>query len=553
MDKKTLGYEKVIKIGIVSFVLLFLGFMIIANLWFIESAVFKRSEDDINVVGNVMDSVNALNDEISHFESNLKTQARMIGYVLSNEAEYSSNQIDNLVYDSNQRVSLTDPGSVVSDGLSGNVVLKGEVEDITELQKEQINRLGDFYPLADSLLVDKKLSYSVIYYSVEDYLVYYPYQSNESSVVAYYGVFESVKDIASQIYDFSTEEQKQVIENGWNQINFNEESNIITINKTYPIIVDNKITGILVGHMTDEEVQTIIGNTLVDTDVYLISKEMKLIYSSVADVDKQLLFSEISQTEYDVRYYDNQFPIPVEVREEVGHRYYIGSLNKDGWHLVFVQKDNFIENYGSTIVFNVLVALAALIVIFFVLRFSSKEHNQLATKAEQSKFDSMTELLNHKHIIVALERYLSNKRMRQITVMMIDIDHFKLVNDTYGHAVGDKVIITTARAIEDVLNNYVGVVGRYGGEEFMAILPRMEKLLAFEIADRIRLDVAQAIMAECEIEKTISVGVHFETMPTKKSAAELINAADENLYYAKEHGRNQVVKSEDDVKDYQED
>jgi len=126
-------------------------------------------------------------------------------------------------------------------------------------------------------------------------------------------------------------------------------------------------------------------------------------------------------------------------------------------------------------------------------------------------------------------------------VALIDIDNFKAVNDTWGHTIGDEVLIKMAHLME-VTFRECDVICRYGGEEFAVYLRYVSKAKAFEILDRFRKRVAESVFPKVD-KITVSIGYTI-TFPGIL-ASELIERADAALYYAKEHGKDQVVAAED--------
>ena len=126
---------------------------------------------------------------------------------------------------------------------------------------------------------------------------------------------------------------------------------------------------------------------------------------------------------------------------------------------------------------------------------------------------------------------------------MIDIDHFKLFNDRYGHQKGDDVLATVAQTL---MNNARGsdTAARYGGEEMVLILENTTLAEAGTIAERIRANVQQDAQEKANVELTISLGV-ASLSASQDTSKKLIRAADNALYQAKEDGRNQVVLSTD--------
>lgn len=159
--------------------------------------------------------------------------------------------------------------------------------------------------------------------------------------------------------------------------------------------------------------------------------------------------------------------------------------------------------------------------------------------------DSLTGLLNHTNILRNLERELSvaGRTENPVSFAMIDIDHFKSVNDTYGHVVGDQVILRVTHLVRNRLRQ-VDYVGRYGGEEFAVVMPNTDAAAAKEVMDKLR-EAAQELEHESEqgsFRVTFSCGIG--AYPAFKSVLDLTQAADDALYRAKRAGRNQVVIGE---------
>ncbi len=157
---------------------------------------------------------------------------------------------------------------------------------------------------------------------------------------------------------------------------------------------------------------------------------------------------------------------------------------------------------------------------------------------ESSVTDSLTNLYNHRHIIERLQRHVSSSEryQRELAVMMFDIDFFKKVNDTYGHPFGDEVLEQLSTTLREVIRT-VDIAGRYGGEEFLVVMPETNLEEAIGIAERVRLAI-ESLTWKHPITLTISAGVAM--WQQGETASELIARADELLYEAKQGGRNQV-------------
>lgn len=163
-------------------------------------------------------------------------------------------------------------------------------------------------------------------------------------------------------------------------------------------------------------------------------------------------------------------------------------------------------------------------------------HNQVHFFRDQSTTDALTGLTNRRTIDELINSWFAEQRM--YSIILIDIDKFKLVNDTYGHSVGDEVLQFLARKMENVARSE-DVCCRYGGEEFVILLPNTPTDVAATMAELLRQDV-ESTLAPHDIQVTLSAGV--ATFPIDANHPKtLFEKADEALYYAKEHGRNQVV------------
>ncbi len=165
---------------------------------------------------------------------------------------------------------------------------------------------------------------------------------------------------------------------------------------------------------------------------------------------------------------------------------------------------------------------------------SNKELKELAVR------DSMTGLLNHKASIEYLQKMqkYAHRYGHDLSVVMLDVDHFKRINDTYGHSVGDIVLILIADVVAKTLRESDGC-GRYGGEEFIMILSETDVKDAWKLAERMRKNV-EALEIE-EIDGTsLSVSLGISIFDPADPEANLMLQADKALYNAKNNGRNQV-------------
>jgi diguanylate cyclase (GGDEF)-like protein len=157
--------------------------------------------------------------------------------------------------------------------------------------------------------------------------------------------------------------------------------------------------------------------------------------------------------------------------------------------------------------------------------------------------DGLTKLNNHRHFQDELARAFeeSARYERPLSLAMIDIDFFKKVNDTYGHAVGDEVLKEVSRLYQDSIRS-TDLVARYGGEEFAVMMPETQMNDAIAFAEKIRA-LVESTPIETQagaLSVTVSIGVSSVPHARIHSAKELIISADKSLYRAKKNGRNQV-------------
>jgi len=175
-----------------------------------------------------------------------------------------------------------------------------------------------------------------------------------------------------------------------------------------------------------------------------------------------------------------------------------------------------------------------------------KKKEEIAEKALEalqyiSARDGLTRVFNKKYITDYLEEEVkrSKRYNSKVSIILYDIDFFKSVNDNYGHQIGDLVLVKTAEIIRESLRE-TDIVGRYGGEEFLIILPETDLISSYDLADRIRKKLS-GIQWDFDTERkiTISGGV-VENIG--ESSDKMIGRADSLLYVAKEKGRNRIEK-----------
>lgn len=212
----------------------------------------------------------------------------------------------------------------------------------------------------------------------------------------------------------------------------------------------------------------------------------------------------------------------------------VGSL-----HLGSIQQDRFAPGKGT----DFLEHLSHIIAI--CLENAVHQHRLL----HLSLIDMLTRAYNRRAFNEQLEKELSraHRLKHPLSLLFMDIDYFKMVNDSYGHAMGDLALKEVARISQKHLRA-VDMFARYGGEEFTALLPNTDHKLAIQIADRIRQTIKTSPIIDQDkiLRVTVSIGVstwrNYEAYRKSpgKIMSDLVGTADQALYIAKQHGRDQV-------------
>lgn len=181
-------------------------------------------------------------------------------------------------------------------------------------------------------------------------------------------------------------------------------------------------------------------------------------------------------------------------------------------------------------------------------RYANRLRRNMQRSIEMAMTDAVTGLYNRHFLSSHLDNLMApeNDKQKKVSLLMMDLDHFKLVNDTYGHASGDEVLREFAHRISNDIRN-IDLAARFGGEEFVVVMPETNLEYASFVAERLRRSIADEPFvisgSEEPITVTVSIGLAI-TGDRLRSSTKLLVSADEALYRAKENGRNQVFSPE---------
>jgi len=197
---------------------------------------------------------------------------------------------------------------------------------------------------------------------------------------------------------------------------------------------------------------------------------------------------------------------------------------------------------------NIIYSVIAVLITYIALT----AYNELKIMTEKKRFfnlaitDGLTGLYQKSHFNTLMETAFTDRRMHkgrgELSVILADIDYFKKINDTYGHLFGDFVLRETAKTVR-LTCRPLDICGRYGGEEFIIMLPNTALKEAMVIAERIREAVARKVFRHMKKSCKITVSLGVANLKRKDSQQIFIHRADTALYKAKAHGRNRVYGS----------
>lgn len=190
----------------------------------------------------------------------------------------------------------------------------------------------------------------------------------------------------------------------------------------------------------------------------------------------------------------------------------------------------------------IVVMLGTGLIAFTVMAFIEQNlsaHQQTSQRLQAARKDALTEVLGRSATEEELERSIQQavKNRAPLSIIVTDIDHFKRVNDVHGHGTGDDVLRSFGKRLRRSVSTSGGQVGRWGGEEFLVILPGMARPDAMVVAERLRAEVADEAIAGLDV--TASFGV-ASLRGAEDTAEDLFARADSAMYNAKRSGRNAV-------------
>ena len=184
--------------------------------------------------------------------------------------------------------------------------------------------------------------------------------------------------------------------------------------------------------------------------------------------------------------------------------------------------------------------LFSVVGLIYTLRTSQNNTKLIDVLKDEAMHDGMTGLLNHKFFEKRLDEEIerSNRYNETMTLLFLDLDNFKRINDTHGHQYGDYVLKITASVIQDNVRN-IDIVSRYGGEEFSVVLVNADKKVSLKTAERIRKEIENFKFNQNNIKERLTISIGMGEFPSDANNKEdIIKYSDSKMYIAKKDGKN---------------
>ncbi|WP_373034497.1 GGDEF domain-containing protein [Sulfurimonas sp.] len=267
-----------------------------------------------------------------------------------------------------------------------------------------------------------------------------------------------------------------------------------------------------------------------------IIKNEEIVFK-ISDIEK-ILDDESILKKYEDYYPDNLYKT---ILSSITHEHF--KSNEEAKKL-FIEIISHYKNLNNILQRDVGLVVASLDYLTNIVNILSEpkiiEEEKSNVLSEMATIDELTELYLRDVFDVVLAKEISESKRshRKLSLLMIDIDDFKKVNDTYGHQKGDEVLKTIGKFLNNNIRE-MDMAARYGGEEIVILMPNTTVNQAFKIADKMRENISKLTFDDFSVKVSIGVG---QTDDNVNSAMKLIETADKALYKAKNSGKNRVVK-----------
>jgi len=418
----------------------------------------------------------------------------------------------------NTSVNITGEGKVPESG-----ILRGEMNLIFSFNK--------YF----RLIHYKHPKITWIYYTSENsFIGMYPWVSS-----SHFKYSDEIKDIA--FYSIATPQNNYMRKALWTPVYQDAAGKGLMVTLSSPLYYNEEFKGVISLDVTTDTLSDILNCNYTS---YLIDSEDSII----AACDKVQLNDQIVKINEKLDISDAQMTKIRNIRNDSiklvgGYYVYKYSFDSAPWSMIIT------ESLLSIILKSLLISVPVILICLLLLIMANEiNHRKQAEEqiSEMALKDELTGLKNRNYLYSIIDRMMSDADItkQKLAVSIFDLDHFKKVNDSYGHPIGDEVLRQTAQIAEGMIRK-TDILVRLGGEEFMLLLPGTDIIGAYEVAEKIRIALENRIhpvAGKC----TASFGVTVKT--EGETFINLYKRVDEALYSAKDSGRNRIVSYEEGLK-----
>ncbi len=455
-------------------------------------------------------------------------------YLINNEDTLINDEFDYIINEEQNKGITT---IILNSGSeSGNIVLPQNYAEQIDLENnQQFKKLIQLLPIRHLLIKDEEfVEWSVFY--TENYFSTAPdieLEMIEDPIL----IFDSVKYSLEAINN----ENKDLYQDGWQTSVFKDQSGQqLLFSKNLPLKIDDQYIAILSSNISIDHLKKFI-NQSPEVEIYITNSYNDIVYADGRELDQVISVDDyFSENLIEKLKFDRE----IKFTDFEGENYLSSSLAVGDWNLIYHFKTPLVNlsRFYSELIFSNLMILAFIAVIFKLLRKNIKlEAEKRKILHQEANHDELTGLYNKKMFFKQAQIIFNNAARGNINfaLVMIDLDDFKEVNDSYGHLAGDYVLQETARIIKENSRS-TDLAARFGGEEFCLLLTGANKDNVFNKIEQIRKKISEKEFSykNKNIKVTISAGATFKLQDSIK---EMIAEADRLLYKSKENGKNQTT------------
>ncbi|MDM8533928.1 diguanylate cyclase [Clostridiaceae bacterium HSG29] len=371
----------------------------------------------------------------------------------------------------------------------------------------------------------------------------YPYTDVEE-------VFDLDGLSANEVFDYinenievmKSEASESELADGWeSDLSSNLEEKEVIFTRDWPVIIDGIIHGIYQSGFDLIPLEDLFNISYENDNLVIVDAANQLVYDNGNTILDIQVFSQIDINNLDS--FENNPYGAGYYRLDGNELIYILDMDSTNWKFIYIVNQNWIKKafatlqlkYAIYIIFTLIFSFGLMRIVNVANRKRIQEEKKLLSSLET---DHLTGALNRKMLDVKFDEFIAAIDDKNFCVAMLDIDDFKIINDTYGHGFGDEVLKQITRTIKNSLREN-DIVSRFGGEKFVILLYNTNITLAEDICNRIVKNIKHDTNENLEIIVTASIGlVNYTKNHTSES---ILKLADDNLYKAKKNGKNQVI------------